>query len=437
MGFILDKSMGQGPATVKIKTDGINKSEDSKTGQLKIQVNGLTKAIIQLVQKGAVYKTFITSSVTNVDPEGGKVKITYWTEMNNKVVDDKPTLTGTTNITASGKDADGKYWVEETIPANNTEVDKTFSYEATNHGKTANVSVSQEFIKIYEVYLEVDDNHIGSDGGIVNLTTWVTMNGKIIPDEPTVTGINNQVSKSHDTGKWIIQDSIQINNDLENEKVFTYKASSHNKESQQVVTQEKGKPMSLEVIVMIDQFGVGAYGSTSIEDLKAKQADTNSVWDEREYPEHLYSDLGSTNKGIRYYNGYFRVPLHGFLIAYHTPVIVQPGYKTLPVANMEGYIHCRVIEGGSVLDVDPSELTLTTDNSSVANLSSEAFYKDGDYMRKAVTFKSNLARTSDGNLLAGGERYPRLCRLTVNYRGKRNLSETLVFEQNGYTGGWD
>ena len=50
MAFTLDKTQGKGKATVKV-TPEVNRTGNKVMGQILVQVNGITKQVVQLVQR--------------------------------------------------------------------------------------------------------------------------------------------------------------------------------------------------------------------------------------------------------------------------------------------------------------------------------------------------------------------------------------------------
>lgn len=176
MAFILDKSTGKGTATIKVTPDGANKDGTKKTGQLQIQVGGVTKAVVQLIQKGAAnYKVFCQTDVTSVGAGGGDVRITYWATLNGEVLDDAPSLTGTTNVVNSGTDESGKHWVVDRVPANSGGV----TYKATFNDLEATATVTQSDM---EVNLTINNPYISGDGGTSTFSYWAVENGNIVGD---------------------------------------------------------------------------------------------------------------------------------------------------------------------------------------------------------------------------------------------------------------
>lgn len=144
MAFTLDKTQGKGSATVKVTAD-VNKLGNQVTGQILVQVNGITKQVVQLVQKAAAnYKVFVQAEKTNVSADGEDIKITYWVTLNGEVDDSKYiSISGTHNIINSGTDGDGKKWIVDRINANSLETSVNMTYNVSceyEPGKTATAS---------------------------------------------------------------------------------------------------------------------------------------------------------------------------------------------------------------------------------------------------------------------------------------------------------
>lgn len=165
MAFTLDTPSGKGSKTVKIYADS-NTEGVQKTAQLLVQVNGVTKQVVQLVQKAdSNYMVFIQTNVNQVGAVGGNVRVTYWVTLNGDMLEDLPKISGTNEVIDSGTDRDGKHWLIDKLPVNFGSVEYTASFKSVS----AKATVTQKPIK---VHLVVDDSYIPGEGGFTNLRYW-------------------------------------------------------------------------------------------------------------------------------------------------------------------------------------------------------------------------------------------------------------------------
>lgn len=129
MAFTLDKTQGKGKATVKV-TPGVNPTGNKVTGQILVQVKGITKQVVQLVQR-AVSPEDIEMHFTINNPyisgEGGTATLSYWAVENGAIVGDNLQLVFESKesddvefqLGPASKDSLGKITQSITLPANN------------------------------------------------------------------------------------------------------------------------------------------------------------------------------------------------------------------------------------------------------------------------------------------------------------------------------
>lgn len=180
MAFTLDKTQGKGKATVKV-TPGVNRTGNKIRGQILVQVNGITKQVVQLVQRAAaVYKVFIQTDKTNIGAAGGDIKVTYWVTLNGEITDDIPIISGITDTVNSGVDSEGRQWLIDRVPANSGGVTYTAKFEY-EEGKE--VSAQATVLPEVGMYLTIDNPYVsGKWGGAAIFSYWSVENGVISGD---------------------------------------------------------------------------------------------------------------------------------------------------------------------------------------------------------------------------------------------------------------
>lgn len=167
MSFTLDTNTGKGSKTVKITADP-NTEGIQKTAKILVQVDGVTKQVVQLVQKAykANYQVFVQTDVTSIGLQGGEVKVTYWVTLDGEMSENIPELTGVVDVIDSGVDSDGKHWIIDNIPANHGDV----TYVATFDYISVNTKVIQ---RISDVILTTNKSYIPGNGGTATLSYWL------------------------------------------------------------------------------------------------------------------------------------------------------------------------------------------------------------------------------------------------------------------------
>lgn len=199
MSFTLDTLSGKGSKAVKVSADE-NTSNSQKTAQVLVQVNGVTKQVIQLVQKAKKdpgkpdkpdkpdkpkneYQAHVQTDVAYVGSGGGEIKVYYWVTYKGEIIPDVPKLKCINkgdgqeggNTIDSGVDSDNRHWIVDKVPANSG----GRIYTATHDSSTAKAEVAQKDI---QVYLTTDRHYIPSKGGTAKLTYWAVIDNKITSD---------------------------------------------------------------------------------------------------------------------------------------------------------------------------------------------------------------------------------------------------------------
>lgn len=199
MSFTLDTLSGKGSKAVKVSADE-NTSNSQKTAQVLVQVNGITKQVIQLVQKAKKdpgkpdkpdkpdkpkneYQAHVQTDVAYVGSGGGEIKVYYWVTYKGEIIPDVPKLKCINkgdgqeggNTIDSGVDSDNRHWIVDKVPANSG----GRIYTATHDSSTAKAEVAQKDI---QVYLTTDRHYIPSKGGTAKLTYWAVIDNKITSD---------------------------------------------------------------------------------------------------------------------------------------------------------------------------------------------------------------------------------------------------------------
>ena len=139
MGFILEKSSGKGKQTIKINPDSKNPNKVSVNKNLQVQVNGVTKAVVQLIQRArtAVIKALCSCDSTSISGQGEEIKISYWATEDREIVSDGITLEVLSTTTASyseissGTNPDGTKYKVFNISENLGDSTKLFQVQAT------------------------------------------------------------------------------------------------------------------------------------------------------------------------------------------------------------------------------------------------------------------------------------------------------------------
>lgn len=139
MGFILEKSSGKGKQTIEIKPDSKNPNKVAVNKSLQIQVNGVTKAVVQLIQRAraAVIKALCSCDSTSISGTGDEIKISYWATEDREIVSDGITLSvlNTTTVQyseiSSGTNSDGTKYKVFKIEENSGDTDLVFQVQST------------------------------------------------------------------------------------------------------------------------------------------------------------------------------------------------------------------------------------------------------------------------------------------------------------------
>ena len=150
MAFTLDKTQGKGKATVKV-TPEVNHTGNKVMGQILVQVNGITKQVVQLVQRAESshgdIKIYLTIDNPYISGNGGTSTFSYWAVDNGTITDDNLELVFESEGSADvefqlgpvSKDPSGKVTRSITLPANNINETKELKFHA-HHVTTGSVS---------------------------------------------------------------------------------------------------------------------------------------------------------------------------------------------------------------------------------------------------------------------------------------------------------
>lgn len=192
MGFILDKTSGKGEQTIKITPDSKNSQKVAINKNLQIQVNGITKAVVQLIQKAKapVIKAFCSCDSTSISPLGAEVKISYWATEDREILDDGVVLNVLSSSTASyteissGTNPDGSRYKVFRFEENSSETDKIFQVQATYTGEEG--EVKSDILQLTQAIAAVDLICIAStaliapEGGNAKITYYAKSGNDII-----------------------------------------------------------------------------------------------------------------------------------------------------------------------------------------------------------------------------------------------------------------
>ena len=115
MGFTLEKAYGKGKQTIKVAPDSKNTASVAVKQNLRIQINGVTKAVVQLVHKSctAAIRVFCTCEKTFINGSGEDIKVSYWATVDKEITSENVFLrileTNTTKclILSYGTNPDG------------------------------------------------------------------------------------------------------------------------------------------------------------------------------------------------------------------------------------------------------------------------------------------------------------------------------------------
>ena len=139
MGFILEKTSGKGKQTITVTPDSKNTSKSAVNKNLQIQVNGVTKAVVQLIQRArtAVIKALCSCDSTSINGQGEEIKISYWVTEDREIISDGVTITVLDTTTASyseissGTNPDGTKYKVFKIEENSGDSTKLFQVQAS------------------------------------------------------------------------------------------------------------------------------------------------------------------------------------------------------------------------------------------------------------------------------------------------------------------
>ena len=194
MGFELEKSSGKGKQTIEIKPDSKNPNKVAVNKSLQIQVNGVTKAVVQLIQRAraAVIKALCSCDSTSISGAGDEIKISYWATEDREIVSDGITLSVLNTTTAvyseisSGTNPDGTKYKIFKIEENSGDTDLVFQVQATyptddGEVKSEVLSLNQG-IAALDIYCIASTALIPPTGGNAKITYYAKSGNDIITE---------------------------------------------------------------------------------------------------------------------------------------------------------------------------------------------------------------------------------------------------------------
>lgn len=194
MGFELEKSSGKGKQTIEIKPDSKNPNKVAVNKSLQIQVNGVTKAVVQLIQRAraAVIKALCSCDSTSISGAGDEIKISYWATEDREIVSDGITLSVLNTTTAvyseisSGTNPDGTKYKIFKIEENSGDTDLVFQVQATyptddGEVKSEVLSLNQG-ISALDIYCIASTALIPPTGGNAKITYYAKSGNDIITE---------------------------------------------------------------------------------------------------------------------------------------------------------------------------------------------------------------------------------------------------------------
>lgn len=194
MGFELEKTSGNGKQTIEIKPDSKNPNKVAVNKSLQIQVNGVTKAVVQLIQRAraAVIKALCYCDSTSISGAGDEIKISYWATEDQEIVSDGITLSVLNTTTAryseisSGTNPDGTKYKVFKIEENSGDANLLFQVQATyptddGEVKSEVLSLTQG-VNALDIYCIASTALIPPTGGNAKITYYAKSGNDIITD---------------------------------------------------------------------------------------------------------------------------------------------------------------------------------------------------------------------------------------------------------------
>lgn len=194
MGFELEKTSGNGKQTIEIKPDSKNPNKVVVNKSLQIQVNGVTKAVVQLIQRAraAVIKALCSCDSTSISGAGDEIKISYWATEDREIVSDGITLSVLNTTTAryseinSGTNPDGTKYKVFKIEENSGDANLLFQVQATyptddGEVKSEVLSLTQG-VNALDIYCIASTALIPPTGGNAKITYYAKSGNDIITD---------------------------------------------------------------------------------------------------------------------------------------------------------------------------------------------------------------------------------------------------------------
>ena len=194
MGFILEKTSGKGKQTITVTPDSKNTSKSAVNKNLQIQVNGVTKAVVQLIQRArtAVIKALCSCDSTSINGQGEEIKISYWATEDREIISDGVTITVLDTTTASyseissGTNPDGTKYKVFKIEENSGDSTKLFQVQASYQSdegevKSEVLSLTQNTASL-DIVCITSTALIPPTGGNAKITYYAKSGSDIITD---------------------------------------------------------------------------------------------------------------------------------------------------------------------------------------------------------------------------------------------------------------
>ena len=262
MGFILEKTSGKGKQTVKVTPDSKNSAKEAVNKNLQVQVNGVTKAVVQLIQRArtAVIKALCSCDSTSISGQGEEIKISYWATEDREVVSDGITIEVLDTTTASyleissGTNPDGTKYKIFKISENSGDSTKLFQVQATypldeGEVKSEVLSLTQNLASL-DIICIASTALIPPTGGNAKITYYVKSGNDIITegveleilpatsDEPQPT-FSKSEGTNPITGNYV--EFIIGANDINKNKYIKARAKYNDRYSVEVSIRQVGK----------------------------------------------------------------------------------------------------------------------------------------------------------------------------------------------------
>ena len=195
MGFTLEKAYGKGKQTIKVAPDSKNTATIAVKQNLRIQVNGVIKAVVQLVHKSctATIRVFCTCEKTSINGSGEDIKVSYWATVDKEITSENVFLrlleTNTTEclVLSYGTNPDGSRYNIFRVRENFGDSIKLFRVQAS-YTNFKDIKVESEILTITQnlgsvkIVCTSSSAFVPSNGGNFLIHYHVNVDGKMIVD---------------------------------------------------------------------------------------------------------------------------------------------------------------------------------------------------------------------------------------------------------------